>query len=133
MQVFVSGGTGYIGQGLIRLLADRGHAVNALARASSAKKLPLGCTPVIGDALNARTFARQIAPADTFVHLVGVSHPAPWKEHEFRAVDLASVKASVEAAVEARIRHFVYVSVAQPAPVMKAYLRVRAEGEAIIA
>jgi uncharacterized protein YbjT (DUF2867 family) len=132
LQVFVSGGTGYIGQGLIRVLIGRGHAVSALARASSVKKLPLGCTPVIGDALSAASFAGQVATADTFVHLVGASHPAPWKEAEFRAVDLASVKASVDAAVEARIRHFVYVSVAHPAPVMQSYIQVRAECEGII-
>jgi uncharacterized protein YbjT (DUF2867 family) len=32
----------------------------------------------------------------------------------------------------AGISHFVYVSVAQPAPVMKAYIRVRQEGETIL-
>src|SRR5207247_1527733 len=31
-----------------------------------------------------------------------------------------------------KVRHFVYVSVAQPAPVMKDYLAVRAEGEALL-
>jgi uncharacterized protein YbjT (DUF2867 family) len=67
------------------------------------------------------------------VHLVGVSHPAPWKEREFRAVDLASVRASVTAARAGEVKHFVYVSVAQPAPVMKSYIQVRAECEAIIA
>jgi uncharacterized protein YbjT (DUF2867 family) len=88
---------------------------------------------VTGNALDATTFAGQIPDVDTFVHLVGVSHPAPWKEREFRAVDLVSVKASVAAATERRIPNFVYVSVAQPAPVMKAYIQVRAECEAIIA
>jgi uncharacterized protein YbjT (DUF2867 family) len=38
----------------------------------------------------------------------------------------------VPAAVEANIEHFVYVSVAQPAPVMEAYIEVRAEGERLI-
>src|SRR5437899_8639421 len=51
---------------------------------------------------------------------------------EFRAVDLASARAAVSAAVEAGIQHFVYVSVAQPAPVMKAYVAVRGECEEII-
>jgi len=133
LQVFVSGGTGYIGQRLIRLLMDRRHSVSAVVRAASAKKLPLGCTPVEGNALKASSFALRIAPAETLVHLVGVSRPAPWKEAEFRAVDLASAKASVEAACQARIQHFVYASVAQPAPVMKSYIRVRAECERIIA
>jgi uncharacterized protein YbjT (DUF2867 family) len=132
LQVFVSGGTGYIGQRTIRLLLDRGHAVTALIRPGSAKKLPAGCASVIGSATDAGTFIERVPPADTFIHLVGVSHPAPWKEREFRAVDLASVKASVEVAKQAGIKYFVYVSVAQPAPVMESYLRVRAECEAVI-
>ena len=132
MQVFISGGTGYIGSRLIRLLLERGHAVSTLVRPSSATKLPKGAIAVSGDALDASTFTDRVQRADTFVHLVGVSHPAPWKEREFRAVDLASVKASVAAASSAGISHFVYVSVAQPAPVMKSYIRVRAECEAII-
>ena len=132
MQVFVSGGTGYIGQRMSRLLVERGHRVTALVRSASAKKLTAGCTPVIGSAVDAGSFAAKVPPADTFVHLVGVSHPAPWKEREFRAVDLASVNASVEAALEAGIKHLVYVSVAQPAPVMKTYIQVRAECEAVI-
>jgi len=112
---------------------DRHHAVTAVVRIGSAKKLPPGCASVEGNALDATSFASKIAPADTFVHLVGVSHPAPWKEREFREVDLASVNASVAAARQAGVQHFVYVSVAQPAPVMKAYIQVRAECEALIA
>ncbi len=78
------------------------------------------------------SYAGEIRPADTFVQLVGVSHPNPSKAAEFRAVDLASARAAVSAAVEAGIEHFVYVSVAQPAPVMEAYVRVRAECEEMI-
>lgn len=66
------------------------------------------------------------------MQLVGVSHPSPAKAAEFRSVDLASVRASAEAASAAGVEHFVYVSVAQPAPAMKAYAAVRAEGEAIV-
>jgi len=87
---------------------------------------------VVGDALDEVSFAGGVESGDTFVHLVGVSHPAPWKESEFRAVDLASVKASATAASERGVSNFVYVRVVQPAPVMQAYLRVRAECENII-
>ena len=48
-------------------------------------------------------------------------------------MDLTSVKASVATAVASGVKNFVYVSVAQPAPVMQAYIRVRAECEALIA
>jgi len=69
---------------------------------------------------------------DTYVHLVGVSRPAPWKSNEFHTVDLASLQASVKAAVRRRASHFVYVSVARPAPVMREYQEVRAVCEMII-
>ena len=70
--------------------------------------------------------------ADTLVHPVGTPHPSPAKAAEFRAVDLPSVRAAVTAAVSARVSHFVYVSVAHPAPIMHAYIAVRSEGEALI-
>jgi len=47
-------------------------------------------------------------------------------------VDLVALKASVAAASAARVEHFIYVSVAHPAPVMKAYIEVRMECEAEI-
>jgi uncharacterized protein YbjT (DUF2867 family) len=63
---------------------------------------------------------------------VGVAHSNPSKAAEFRSVDLASGRGAVEAARGAGVQHFIYVSVAQPAPVMKAYTQVRAECEAMI-
>jgi uncharacterized protein YbjT (DUF2867 family) len=131
-RIFVTGGTGYMGRHLIPQLLERGHAVCALVRKGSQQKLSPGCAAVVGDALKKESYAAEVRPADTFVQLVGVSHPNPSKAAEFRAVDLASARAAVSAAVEASIEHFVYVSVAQPAPVMKAYVQVRAECEEMI-
>jgi uncharacterized protein YbjT (DUF2867 family) len=130
--VFITGGTGYMGQRLIALLLDRGHSVRALVRKGSESKLPSGATPVLGNALEKSTFVGQIAPADTFVQLVGVAHPSPSKAEQFRSIDLVSIRASVAAAAEVGVKHFIYVSVAQPAPMMKDYIAVRAEGESMI-
>ena len=130
--VFVTGGTGYMGRPLIAQLLQRGHTVRALTRGGSESKLPTGCEIVTGDALKRETFAGKIQPADTFVQLIGVAHPSPAKAEQFRSIDLVSVRESVAAASRAGLRHFVYLSVAQPAPTMKEYIAVRAEGEAII-
>jgi uncharacterized protein YbjT (DUF2867 family) len=130
--VFAAGGTGYVGRRLIPALLARGHRVRALARPGSEGKLPEACERVAGDALDAATFAPRVAPCDTFVQLVGVAHPSPAKAAQFRTVDLASVRASAQAAAASGVRHFVYVSVARPAPVMKEYQEVRAEGERIV-
>lgn len=131
-KIFLTGGTGYLGSRLAALLRDRGHGVRALVRPGSERKLPAGCEPVNGDALRGLYYASRIPPADTFAHLVGVSHPAPSRAQEFLRVDLASVAAAVPAAVTGGIEHFVYVSVAHPAPVMRAYVAARTRAEAII-
>lgn len=132
MHVFVTGGTGYIGRHLIPKLIARGHQVAALARPTSANRLVPGCRAVLGDALDAASYVREIGEAETLVHLVGVAHPGPGKAAQFRSIDLASARAVLAVAAEAGIKHLVYLSVAQPAPVMHAYVAARAEAEAMI-
>jgi uncharacterized protein YbjT (DUF2867 family) len=133
MEIFATGGTGYIGTRLLAALLARGHSVRALVRARSTGRLPAGVTPVVGNALDDTTFASALKADDTLVHLVGTPHPNPSKALEFQRVDLASIRASVAAAKRARIAHLVYVSVAHPAPAMRAYVAARSAGEAAIA
>jgi len=130
--VFMTGATGYMGRALAARLIARGHRVRALVRPGSESRLPAGCEPVRGDALDASTFAAGVRATDTFVQLVGVAHPSPAKAAQFRSIDLASARAGIEAARAAGVMHFVYVSVAHPAPVMKAYIAARTEAEALL-
>ena len=132
MNVFITGATGYIGRALIPELLRRGHTVRALVRPGSEGKLPKGAEAVLGNALDASTFADRIAASDTFIQLVGVPHPSPAKAEEFRKIDLVSIRESVRAARDSSIRHFIYLSVAHPAPAMKAYVAVREEGEQLL-
>jgi uncharacterized protein YbjT (DUF2867 family) len=76
-----------------------------------------------------RPFAKG---ADTFLQLAGVSHPSPAKAAQFRKIDLKAGLEAVRVAREVDIHHFIYVSVAQPAPVMHAYQAIRAECEQVI-
>lgn len=125
--VFATGATGYLGGALIPRLLARGHRVLALARRGSEGRVPPGSEAVTGDALDAESYGACVPKGATFVHLVGVAHPSPKKAREFRDVDLASLKVALSAAVPADVSHFVYLSVAHPAPAMKAYWEARAE------
>ena len=132
-RLFITGATGYLGSRLIPLLLERGHHVTALARQESVRKVPSGCHIVVGNPLESPTFAEQMQHADTFIQLVGVPKPAPWKGPQFHAIDGPSAMTAIRAARAAGVRHFVYVSVAHPAPIMQDYLAVRIECEAAIA
>ena len=66
--VFLTGGTGYMGRALAEELVRRGHRVRALVRAGSEGKVASGCELVHGDALRAvdgnvrRRIARRERP-----------------------------------------------------------------------
>ena len=132
MKVFITGGTGYMGSRLIPLLVQRGHAVKALVRQGSEAKVPAGATAIVADPLRLDSYTEQVRDSDTFVHLIGVAHPSPAKAKEFREIDLVSAQVAVKAARDARIGHFIYLSVAQPAKMMQAFIAVRSEGERMI-
>ena len=114
-------------------LIQRGHIIRALARPMSLHKLPEDVESMAGDPLNRYDVIQALRGIDTVVHLVGVPKPSPVKARLFREVDLASIRTLAEATAVAGFRpHIVYLSVAQPAPVMRAYVAARAEGEALV-
>ena len=104
--------------------------MKALVRQGSEKKLAAtSCEICRGDALDADSYNMHVAGCDTFIHLVGVAHPSPAKAREFVSIDLRSAQEAIRAAAKAAMPHFIYLSVAQPAPVMKSYIAVRAACE----
>jgi nucleoside-diphosphate-sugar epimerase len=75
--VFMTGGTGYMGQRLITSLLERGHEVRALVRAGSEKKLPAGCTAVPGNALEGESYAEKS---------LRLTHSCSWWEWHIQAL-----------------------------------------------
>jgi len=130
--ICITGGTGYIDSRLIPLLTNRDHEVKAVVRPGSARKIFTDISVIAADPLKENSYTESIRGCDTFVHLIGVAHPSPAKAAQFRAIDLPSVQVAVRAARDAGVRHFIYLSVAQPASLMEAFLAVRAEGEALV-
>jgi uncharacterized protein YbjT (DUF2867 family) len=130
--IFLTGGTGYIGSRLIPRLAARGHSITAFVRPGSEGKVPAGARILAGDPLAADSLRAALPGHDTWIQLIGTPHPGPHKTAQFRAVDARAVRAMAAALPGSAIRHALYLSVAQPAPIMKSYVAVRSEGEALL-
>lgn len=71
MKVFVTGGTGVLGQPTLRLLVARGHRVTALVRNAERAQLVtnLGATPLEGDLFDANVIRDAVRDADSVLHL----------------------------------------------------------------
>jgi len=130
--IFISGGTGYIGTHLVPELLKRGHFVTVLARKGSEHKVNSNAKIVVGNPLEYSTFKDKLKFSDTFIQLIGTSHPSPWKTLQFKEVDLEAVRSSIKAINGSSIKHYVYMSVAHPAPVMKSYWIARMQAEELI-
>lgn len=101
-----------MGRRLIGLLQHRGYVVKALVQASSVRKLPAGCQPVVANPFDATTFADAVDRGSIFIHLSDVH--AGWKSRNaLGSAGLLSVQASVMAAKEALVSHFIYVNGAE--------------------
>jgi uncharacterized protein YbjT (DUF2867 family) len=130
--VFVTGGTGYMGRRLIPALVTREHSVQAFVRRGSESRVPSDARAIVGDVLSRDSLAAAIPAGSVVVHLVGTPRPSPKKAAQFEALDFVSARECIAAAKTAGARHFVYVSVAQPAPIMRAYVDVRVRVEALL-
>lgn len=112
-QVFVTGGSGFVGQNLIPMLLEQGYQVKALARSAQAiqKVEAFGATAVKGDLSNARALTAGVKDCSTVFHLAAsVDFFASEKELKKLHVDATELLLSV--AQNARVQKFVYLSAA---------------------
>jgi uncharacterized protein YbjT (DUF2867 family) len=128
----VTGATGYLGRPVTALAIERGQRGRAFVRPGSESRVAAGAAVTTGDPFASDALAWAFARGDTLVHLIGTPRPSPSKARQFLDVDLVSIRAAATAAVQAGIAHIDYVSVAQPAPVMRAHVAARKEGESLV-
>lgn len=152
MLVFVTGGSGFVGQRLIRRLVAAGHEVRALARTDAAADLAgrAGAEPVHGDLSDLigsdppPQWTSALQGVDAVVH--AAAHMAFWGPDDvFRRANLEPSVALHRVAASTGVRRFVLISAAsvatgtQRAPIVDehtdegrpniAYSRVKLETE----
>jgi nucleoside-diphosphate-sugar epimerase len=108
-QVFVTGGSGFIGQVLVGRLLGAGHSVGVLVRseASAAKISALGAKPVRGELTEPLTWRNDVVGSDVVFHLAAETDVMADRErHEL--VTVRGTRAAVDAARYARVPRFVH-------------------------
>lgn len=112
MRVFVTGGTGFVGQEVVRQLAAAGHQVVALVRPGSEGKL--GRTGNIkmhpGDITQPETLPGGMQDCEAVIHLVGIIREFPKKGITFERLHVQGTQNVLEAAVSLGIKRFLHMS-----------------------
>src|SRR5262249_23859082 len=106
----LTGGTGFIGQHLLRELTRRGYQVRVLLRRPT--MLPPDCTSaVIGDIARPQNMASALADVDAIIHLAGLSGAASRRpEDDYRVLNVEATVGLARSAQRAGVRRFVFLS-----------------------
>lgn len=128
----VTGATGFLGQHIVRALADAGWRVRILARRDPVSSFWQGLTPevVAGDLGAPDALARLCDGAEAVVHNAGLIAGRP---ADLQRVNVEGSRRIAEAAKAAGVGHFVQVSsLAAREPQLSPYAASKAQGEAAV-
>lgn len=112
-QVFVTGGSGFVGQNLIPMLVEKGYQVKALARSDQAiqKVEQLGAVAVKGDLNDPESLAQGVKDCSTVFHLAA-SVDFFASEKKLRKLHVEATALLLSAAKNANVQKFIYLGAA---------------------
>lgn len=113
MKAFVTGGSGFVGRSMIRMLCDRGDEVIALARSEQAAKqvTQLGAKAVRGDLLDEHGMIQGMQDCDVVFHIAG--YLSIWGEYKaFYETNVLGTECTLTAAQVANVPCFVHIGAA---------------------
>jgi len=108
MKVLVTGGTGYLGQAIVRALAERGHELVVMARSATRSGLP--GTLVDGDVRDRTALARAAEGCDAFVHSAALVSIWRKRRQDFDDVNVGGLRNVLAVAAAYKPRRIVYTS-----------------------
>jgi nucleoside-diphosphate-sugar epimerase len=109
-KVFVTGGSGFVGQAVIEALLARGYSVNAL---TNHRKIDLGgdrVEPIPGGLFDQAAIQKGMAGCAAVIHLVGIIMEKKSKGVTFSRIHYEGARSIVDAAKASGIKRYVHMS-----------------------
>ena len=112
MDIFLTGGSGFVGRALSNELIQRGHRLRCLVRSNSKNQLISSpqITPVKGNIFSPDDLVPLIEGADAVIHLVGIIREFPRREVTFERLHYEATTAVINAAQTAGVLRFLHMS-----------------------
>lgn len=114
-EVLVTGGTGFLGRYVLRVMLSRGILPRLLVHTGPADRIPddirRSCRVTPGDIANRESVRNAAQSTEAIIHLAGIIREDPDKGSTFEKVHVDGTRNAVLAAREWNIPRFVHVSV----------------------
>lgn len=112
VRALVTGGTGFVGSHIVRLLNEGGHSVRVLHRVSSRMDALTGLTfeSVLGDILDEKALAEACAGCDWVFHVAAVADYWQADYSRMMAANVEGTRRVLRAAREANVKRVVFTS-----------------------
>lgn len=113
MRILVTGANGFVGRYLCPVLTARGHHVTAAVRSAPERAITgASHTVVVGEVNGNTNWVDVLAGQDALIHLVARTHVMGESDndHLYYDVNVGGTTALAQAAIEAGVKRFVYLS-----------------------
>jgi NADH dehydrogenase len=112
LKVFLTGGTGYVGNYVLRALINHGYRVKCLVRQGSERKIRTkqGYEISCGDILDCDSLLTDMKGCDAVINLVGIIREFPSKGITFTNLHYVATKNCVDVAKKLGIERFMQMS-----------------------
>lgn len=112
MKAFVTGGSGFIGQHVVRKLIERGYEVHTLARSKQSADIlhAMGATAVLGDITDTASMRDGMEGSDVVFHIAGWYEIGSQKGGQAEGINVGGTRRVLRLANELNIPKIVYTS-----------------------
>lgn len=114
MKIFITGGTGFVGNEVVRQLVAQRHEVVALVRSGSEGKLDMNGSDRVkihpGDVTEPDSLPEAMQGCDAVIHLVGIIREFPEKGVTFERLHVEGSRHVIRAATAQGIKRFLHMS-----------------------